>query len=81
MVGMPGPYTPPLLTCSCGHFLTTSLLVTVMIKSAEQSNHTLNKIKYSVFVTEIPTGEKRSLDDDGSVGAGTKRQKLAGTVE
>ena len=31
-----------------------------------------------MFVTDI-TGEKRSLDDDGSVGASVKQQKLAGT--
>ena len=31
-------------------------------------------------MTDI-TGEKRSLDDDGSVGAGVKQQKLAGTVK
>lgn len=29
-------------------------------------------------MTDI-TGEKRSLDDDGSVGASVKQQKLAGT--
>ena len=31
-----------------------------------------------MFVTDI-TGEKRSLDDDGSVGVSVKQQKLAGT--
>ena len=35
-------------------------------------------IEHAVFVTEMPS-EKRSLDDDGSVGTSTKRQKLAGT--